>query len=484
MIDLVLKKVQQYRKQEDGIGTVSSLFFLVLIAIIGGIALDGANAWRARFQLQVAADAAALAAAAHIDNPTAAREIAMEVVRRNLGGDTNALTSEDITFGVWDAASGDFALAEDESAEDAYDAVVVQTQRSNERSNSVGTYLMRLIGIDSFEVAAYSIARSDIQTGTETIEISGGGTSAHCSAATFISTHSVSAGGGNDFHDGVCIYGAGSVAFGGNDYFDDTVRLMANDIATIRDSHVASGSATVPEIASEGYLEAAIVPNLDWMFSERWNAFYGKHGQNYGGDLVPDFIKDPATGTAKIVQYDGWWSIQPSQVQPYTIYVVNGGAQFSGGIDAQNVMFMVNGYFGVGGGGSLHFKDVYFFGTDVNLAGSVQWGDPSITCDDHRYSVYLFAKNYVSLGGWAAPVPMDGVVVAAPSIRPGGSMTATHVYFESTQNFNIGGDFSVWGCANGYEGPMNSHWELTSAGGPSTSTETVEYVVRKATLKQ
>lgn len=141
-----------------------------------------------------------------------------------------------------------------------------------------------------------------------------------------MSTHSVTAGGSNTFNGDVCIYGAGGVSFGGNDYYSDQTKVMANDISTVNLYSPAAGSAPVEEIKAEGEMEATLLPKIDGMYADLMSALGSLDGQQYGGDLVPDFVKDPATGTATVKVKNGWWSIQPGQVEPYTIYVVNGRA--------------------------------------------------------------------------------------------------------------------------------------------------------------
>lgn len=464
-----------YGRDESGAGSITSLYFLLVMAVLAGIAIDGANAWRARSQMQIAADSAALVAAAHIDDLETARTLAKDITQRNLGGDTAALVDDDIQFGEWDSDAQAFTALDDTAEPEDYNAVKVTTQRTTIRSNSVGTYLLRLVGVDQFEMGATSIALSTTETGTTTVASDSGNS---CASATFLSSSDVTAGGSNRFLDAVCVYGANGVSFGGNDYYSPETRVIANDINTVVLNSPRSDSAPQEVVKAEGYMEPMLVPRLDSMFSERWNAFYGNNGQTYSGDLVPDFVKDPATGMAKIVQYDGWWSIQPGQVEPYTIYIVNGGAQFGGDIDAHNVMFMVNGYFGTGGGWNLHFYDMFIFGTQIGLAGNVQWGDPDITCGENRYSVYLFAKTSINMGGWSAPTPIDGLVVAAPKIEPGGSMTGSHLYMESSENFNIGGNWEITGCL---DTAPDSYWTLSTLGG---GTEIAEVLMRKSKLKR
>ncbi|WP_321363597.1 TadG family pilus assembly protein [uncultured Celeribacter sp.] len=450
-----------FLRRDEGAVTAFSLFLAAIIAVILGVGVDSFNLWRARQEIQVAADAAALAAAANVNDLTKAGQLAHDLTVINLSGDDTALADPDIIFGSWDAETESFTALSDMQPEEGQsepvaNAVQVTVRRLKERSNPVDTYLMRLAGVNSFDIGATSVAR--LSEGGGTVTITSGNS---CAAATFLSSYDVTSGGGNEFHEGVCIYGQNGVSFGGDDYYSSKTRVIADDIDTITLNTPRQDSAPVEEVKAEGHMDPVLVPQVNNMFAEHWNAFYGHNGETYSGDLVPDFIKNPNTGTAKIVQKDWYWSIQPGEIEPYTIYVVKGGAQFSGDLDAHNVMFIVDGYFGTGGGWNLHFYDMVIFGTQIGLAGNVQWGDPTITCGENRYSVYMFAKDSINMGGWSAPTPIDGLVVAAPKIEPGGAMTGSHLYMESTQNFNIGGAWNISGCS---DTPMESYWTLSTYG--------------------
>ena len=150
-----------------------------------------------------------------------------------------------------------------------------------------------------------------------------------------------------------------------------------------------------------------------------------------------------------MVQVDQWWwTVQPGDFEPYTIYMVNHGMQMAGKVDAQNVAVIAKGQIGMGGGPRLHFNDVFFFGEGtLNFSGSASYGEPDHYCDDGELDVYMFSKQRISLGGSS---PLDwtyGYIGAAPQFHPGGSFkSAGGIYVEAASTVHIGGNAQIGGC--------------------------------------
>ena len=57
----ILKPFRDFSKDEDGIATVWSMFWLIICFALSGLAIDATNAWRVQQILQSTADSAALA---------------------------------------------------------------------------------------------------------------------------------------------------------------------------------------------------------------------------------------------------------------------------------------------------------------------------------------------------------------------------------------------------------------------------------------
>lgn len=429
----VHSKIEQFRNDEDGSATVMGLSFFLTAAIIMGLSLDQANAWRNQTQIQIAADAAALAGSANLSDATQARTIALQTARLNLG-ENASITPDDIQLGHLDPNTLTFVAGPDASG--SFEAVQVEASRTTDRSNAVPTFLLKLIGRDEFNVSAQSVAAMQPD-----IAASG---SAGCEDAVFLSTSTVQTGGSNELNGAVCIHGQTGVATGGGDYYSTEVRMSSPELDDI---YLASyGPDNLPESAikvARG-MEPVLLPRLNDMHNALWSALWNSNVSEYDGDLLPGFLVD---GTpANVVRKNGWWNIQPNELVENTIYVVNGGAQFAGGVDIDNIAIIAKQGIGTGGGHNLSFNNVFFMGTQLNLAGNVSWGNRSDACADDEYGVYLFGTQSLSMGGWGQTAKVSGVVGAAPSFNPGGAMQATGVYFESGSHLDLGGNIEVNGC--------------------------------------
>jgi Flp pilus assembly protein TadG len=89
-----MNKIRNYWKNKKGITLVWGAFFLVLCLMLAGMAIDIAYMYVAKNQLQVAADAAALAGAANLDGTNSvdqedAREKAWELACKNTAAGSN-----------------------------------------------------------------------------------------------------------------------------------------------------------------------------------------------------------------------------------------------------------------------------------------------------------------------------------------------------------------------------------------------------------
>ncbi|MGM0586633.1 MAG: pilus assembly protein TadG-related protein [Pseudomonadota bacterium] len=144
-------------RDERGAVTIWMVFWTIGFLLLGGVALDAANAWRVRAALQAAADATAHAAALTLrtEGERAARDRAQAYAREILPADAygDVLKSADIEFGIWDAESR--ALVDAKNP----DTVRVTLRRSDTNDNAEPTYLLRLAGLMDWDVSASSAAK-------------------------------------------------------------------------------------------------------------------------------------------------------------------------------------------------------------------------------------------------------------------------------------------------------------------------------------
>ena len=477
-----MKNVMNFKNDESGSGTyiAGGLFFLG--AVMTGLALDAVNAYNEAGKLQIAADAAALAAAANIDDLTAAKAAAMATVRKNLG-DSDAIRESDIVFGH--VVADTYTFAPGVNADGLYDAVTVDGFRTLQRDTEISTHLVRLIGFDEFEAKRAAVAGARMG--------GGGGVLAGCEDASIISTEGVNTGGGITLTGAICIHGATHIQTGGNDWYGPEVRFSSEDKENIKIQHYSPGTIPIEQLKFSRILEPVILPQLPQMHQDIWNDVapacnFNYRGNpnspdapNYGdfepegtysGSLLPSFVLN--NGVADVVCWDKHTTVQPGDLKPYTIYVSQGGVQFSGNVQQDNIAIIGQGRIGVGGGDSLAFDKVYFFGEDIGLAGNISWGPRGAPCTTDDYQVYLFGLKSLSLGGWTHGPSITNVVGVAPSVSPGGNMSASGIYIETGKTIQLGGGLDIHGCGS----PFTSEIELADTAIPAPDEASGSFLMR------
>ncbi|MFZ1412971.1 MAG: TadG family pilus assembly protein [Defluviicoccus sp.] len=105
--------------------------------------------------LHMAADAAALAAAARLPDMVAATEVALAYVEKNMSAADygRVLDPRDVEFGAWDPKARTFTVNTS-----AATAVRITTRLSAANENATSTFFAGILGQDSIEVAANAVA--------------------------------------------------------------------------------------------------------------------------------------------------------------------------------------------------------------------------------------------------------------------------------------------------------------------------------------
>ena len=153
--------VRRFIEAERGSATVGGIFFTMATLSVTGLALDQANAWNVQTHLQVAADAAALAAATQINDFDAARALGIQTADANLKK-SGVIGADDFVFGIWDATNMVFTSTDDE---EAANAVRVTTDLDKAGGDAVPTYLLKFVGINYWNVNAGTIALAEPSAG-------------------------------------------------------------------------------------------------------------------------------------------------------------------------------------------------------------------------------------------------------------------------------------------------------------------------------
>lgn len=143
-------------RDESGSMLPMAAFGFVILGGVAALAVDAGNLYALDNQMQASADAAALAAVAHIrDTPAEVREAALDVTAANLPSEIHgaALAESDIVLGEWDSDTKVFTAGINPP-----NAVRVTIRRTAENGNAAPSIFANVLGVSSADIVVESIA--------------------------------------------------------------------------------------------------------------------------------------------------------------------------------------------------------------------------------------------------------------------------------------------------------------------------------------
>ena len=211
------RTLSRFAADLSGGATAYGLLLMFTLLMAGGYAVDVQNVMTARTQLQTAADSAAHAALLARETKTEAEAKAAAVQVANLNMPTgiygSTLDVEDVVFGDWDEVTRTFT-----PSPGSRDAVQVTAWRSTDRNNSVATYLLKLVGNDSWNVVVSSTYVTYHPT---------------CLREGFVAQDVVDLQSNNSFTQGFCIHSNAYVSLNSNNYFEPGTVVSMTDLDDI-----------------------------------------------------------------------------------------------------------------------------------------------------------------------------------------------------------------------------------------------------------
>jgi Flp pilus assembly protein TadG len=197
--------LRRFLRSERGTATILAIFFLLIMLVMGGLAVDFNRAISDRTHLQVTADTAAHAALyTRAENSSAdAKRVALKTIENMLpeaGFGRDAVLDSDVEFGLWDPVNRKFTRLDTAS-----NAVRVTAQMTQERGNPSRNILLNIIGADTFDVAAVSVYTTY---------------SPPCFTEGFVAEEVVDIQSNNTFRDGFCIHSNSHVSLNQNNFFE------------------------------------------------------------------------------------------------------------------------------------------------------------------------------------------------------------------------------------------------------------------------
>ncbi|ADM09461.1 hypothetical protein PB2503_06977 [Parvularcula bermudensis HTCC2503] len=150
------------RLRGDQRGSIAVLMAVMLVPSVGlgALIVDGSRMRTAHLEIQIVAEAAALAAAQNLPSVDDAREAATDYAEANLDPTKygNVVRSTDVEFGTYDDSNGTFSVG-------GTTAVRVTAGRTEDRSNAFSTLFGGVIGRPSVDLTASAIAVAETSGG-------------------------------------------------------------------------------------------------------------------------------------------------------------------------------------------------------------------------------------------------------------------------------------------------------------------------------
>lgn len=319
---MTTKSFRHFLRDERGSYTLWSLVWFMLFLALGGLAVDVTDAYRNQTQLQVTADASALAAIMSVDkvgeNPAAeANAYGQANMDSALHGDV--LVDQDITLGTWESSTRTFVPgAVATVGNTAVNAVHTVTKRSVENANPVTMNFLRILALAGLD-PIWNVESEAIAVGAV----------AACHNNGLIAGGVLSQTTSNSFFENICLHGVQGMQLRNNDFFESGVSTSTTCTDCVGpngldpssnagwDEAWALGGENDPLFPLNAYAVGDYVQALRTLPNmANYDAMVNTYGTNYTGW---DHLFQ-ADGTPPTL-YTG--STLPATLTPYTIYDIS-----------------------------------------------------------------------------------------------------------------------------------------------------------------
>jgi Flp pilus assembly protein TadG len=210
------KSLAKFLRDESGSYTLWSLVWFMLFVAFGGLAVDVTDAYRNQTQLQVTADAAALAAIMSVEkvgeDPVAQANF-YSLANMNSGANGYVLSDDDLAFGTWEFATRTFTPgAVPVPGGTAVNAVHVITQRSVDNSNPVAMNFLRILALFGLD-PIWNVNAEAIAIGAVSL----------CHNNGLIAGGELTQTSQNSYFNNICLHGVEGMALRNDNYFQSGV---------------------------------------------------------------------------------------------------------------------------------------------------------------------------------------------------------------------------------------------------------------------
>ncbi len=411
------KIFERFTHDQEGALTSFGLFMLMASLVIGGLALDVANAYMARTQLQATADAVAHAALYTRDvtqDEAVATSAGLDLAEKMMPAAKfgNTINASDIKFGTWDSATRTFS-----ASPGADDAVFVDMSRAADRANPVATYFLSFAGMGQWDVRRGSVYETYRPT---------------CFREGFVANDVVDIQSNNSFHNGFCIHSNQHVEVNNNGYWETgTIVSMPDKRDIVLPNSGYSSSPGLKAALRDGAYRMRILNELQDIIEgirDLDQAILAKY--------VPSYITNRST-TISLGRSLADTDFVPGNIHVVTCTAAGHKINFSANATLQNVVLVTNC--------PIHFAQG---GTLINsIIATTNTKDSSI------YAGNLFtigADDNCAVGGGANVLTLGGVDFSAGLQAFGGQILAIKdIEFAANANGIEGASFISYGTISG-----------------------------------
>ena len=431
---MIKHRIHSFGRREDGAMTAFGLFMFIAMVAIGGLALDVANAMMARTQLQVAADAIAHAAlySRETNDAEDAKHAALSLAEVNMPSSKygTVLTANEIKFGYWHDDTNQF-----EVDDAAFDSVFVDVSRMQASANPVGTFFLRFVGINQWDVRRGSVFETYIPT---------------CFREGFVAEDIVDIQSNNSYINGFCIHSNTHVEVNSNNYFENgTIVSMPDKRDIILPNSGLQTNDGLGDSLRDGAYQIRILNRLADIIDSLED----------GEDTYrPDYIK--FTTPVALASRN---NLDETDLQPGYIYTFNGcsGNQklsIKGGVTIEDVVLITNCKIQYGAGVVLENSLI----ATRNTGASSQTGASSVRVGRDDNCATDGGSQLLTLGGMSFPadlqvfgsqlIAMDDIDFAANANGIEGASFIAGGTIDGTSNMTMGF------CGNGMERNLSAEY--------------------------
>lgn len=321
------RSIRRFCRAEDAAITAYALFMFAASVLLASYAIDVTNVESQRTLMQATADSAAHDALVMREFNSRDDAVAAAVARVQAmmpeGTFGSTVKPEDVVFGAWDTRTRTFS-----ADPDARTAVQVTLRRTSATGNPVMSYLMRLVGVPSFDVAMTSTFATY---------------QPQCLREGFVAEGVVDLQSNNNYLDGFCIHSNTYVSLNSNNYFEPGTVVSMPDLSLL--DLPASGYDTnigLNEALRQGSINIKVLRRIQKILNEV---------SNPSSPYYPAYLTDPTPITLAKSRIDAT-DLVPGHVYKWSCNTSNGGTIVNGTV-VSNVVIIADCDVTLGNGAAM-----------------------------------------------------------------------------------------------------------------------------------